>query len=109
MKPVEEAMTEIKQARSDVSQTDVRTELESITASLQQMLDAEDDEQTDAEVAFGDTDFTGAAPHADHLAELEEHLEKLAENADQEDVRNHLETAQQRIADYRHEKQEQGE
>lgn len=106
MKALEEAMAEIEQARSDVAHSDVRTELESITASLQEMLDTEAGEQTDAEVAFGDTDFSGAAPHADHLLELEKNLVKLAENTDQQGVGAHLETAHRKIANYRTEKRD---
>lgn len=106
MKALEDAMAEIKQARSDVEHSDVRTELESITASLQEMLDAESGEQTDAEVAFGDTDFSGSAPHEDNLLELEKHLVKLADNTDQRNVQNHLENANRKIAHYRTEQQE---
>lgn len=105
MKALEDAMGEIHHARSDVSHADVRTQLESITASLQEMLDTEAGERTDGEVAFGDTSFEGTAPTGDNLSQIEESLRQLADNAEQEDVRNHLESARKKIAQYRTETQ----
>lgn len=94
-------MAEIERARSDVSHSDVRTQLDSVTTSLQEMLDTEAGEKTDAEAAFGDADFAGAAPNADNLRELEVTLDTLAENTDRGEVRTHLERARRRIAAYR--------
>jgi len=94
-------MDEIGQARERVQHTDVRTELESITTSLQEMLDAEAGEETDPDEAFAETPFQGAAPSPDNVEELETHLLKLAENVERADVRTHLEAAQRTLASYR--------
>lgn len=101
MGDLEDAMGEIDRARDGVDQPDVRTELDSIGASLQEMLDTEAGERTDADVAYADTDFAGAAPSADNLRQLEANLRKLAERADEGEVRDHLDAARQRIVAYR--------
>lgn len=108
METLEAAKREIARARSSVSDTEVRTKLESITASLQEMLDAEEGEQTDADVAFGDTDFAGTAPDDDNLEELGDNLLELAENVDQQDVQEHLQAAQQQLLEYRSGRDEAG-
>ena len=99
-------MEEIRQARENVSHSDVRTELESITASLREMLDSAAGERTVGDVAFADSDFPGASPDPDDLRELEKNLRKLAANTDREDVRTHLESAQRKLSLYRNEREE---
>lgn len=106
MEALENAKAEIEQARSGVSDSDVRTQLESITTSLQEMLDTAAGERTDGDEAFGDTDISGAAPSDDNLLELEGNLDKLAENTDREDVQDHLENARRKVAAYRTELQD---
>lgn len=101
MEPLEEANAEIERARSAISDSEVRTQLESITVSLQEMRDSAAGERTDGDEAFADVDVSGTTPSDDNLRELEDNLTKLAENMDQEDVRSHLENAQRTIGAYR--------
>ena len=101
MGALEDAQAEIEQARDEISKTEVRTELESIAASLQEMRDAEADEKTEGDVAFGGEEFTGTDASADHLQELESHLLKLAKEIDQEPAQDHLESAQGILATHR--------
>lgn len=101
MRELEDAMTEIERARDAVEKSDIRSQLDSIGASLQEMLDTEAGNPTDAGPALGRTEFEGAAPYADHLEELESNLREQAEEAETTAVRDHLETARERIADYR--------
>lgn len=109
MEALQKAMVEIEAAKSDVSHGDTRTELESIAASIQEMIDTAADEPTDPDVAFGDTDFAGAAPRFDHLVELEQNLYELSENVDQDQVSTHLETAHRQVAEFRSEHEDREE
>jgi hypothetical protein len=101
MNALQEAMAEIEAARSDVTHSDVRTQLESITTSLQEMLDTAAGEQTEGDVAFANTEVAGTAPTDDDLLELERSLNKLVENTERESVQTHLENAHEKIANYR--------
>lgn len=101
MRELEDAMAEIERARDAVEKSEVRTRLDSIGASLEEMLDTEAGNLSDAEPALADTEFEGAAPYPDHLEELEANLRDQAEETDDGSVRDHLETARQRIAAYR--------
>lgn len=97
MRELEDAIADIDRAREGIDATDVRTNLDSIKASLQEMLDTAAGVQSDADAAFGDTQFDGAAPSADNLRELETNLRDQQTNADSEDVADHLERARERI------------
>lgn len=100
MGALEAAMVEIEQARATVDETDVRTKLESIATSLEEMIDTEAGELTDAEAAFGDTDFPGSAASGDNLEELEIHLADLAAKTGGESG-VHMEAARRQIASFR--------
>lgn len=100
MGALEDAIGEIEKARDAVEETEVRTKLDSIAVSLAEMADTEAGELTDAEEAFGDADFAGAAPSGDNLTELEGELAELAESTTDE-AREHLEAARRGVASYR--------
>lgn len=101
MNKLEAAMEEIQQARSDVSKTEDRTKLESVTTSLEEMRDTAIGEPTDPDGTFGDTEVEGVAPARDNLIELEKSIGGLADNVEQQEVQRHLETAREHIAQYR--------
>ncbi|MDG5776575.1 hypothetical protein VB773_22630 [Haloarculaceae archaeon H-GB2-1] len=94
-------MDEIDRATSAVSHNDVRTELQSISAVLQEVLDAAVDEPTDGDVAFADLDFEGSPANAATLTKIEDNLVELAANADDSIVQSHLATAQRAVERYR--------
>lgn len=100
MGALEDAIDEIEKAQVAIDRSDDRTKLDSIAASLVEMADAEAGELTAGDVAFGDTEFEGAASSSDNLAELEGALAGLAEDADA-DTRGHIEAARQQLAEYR--------
>lgn len=97
---LEDAIREIELARDVLERPGVRTKLDSIAASLVEMIDTEAGELTPGEEAFADADFAGAAPSSDNLADLEGELAELAAEMDAEG-RGHLEAARQRVADRR--------
>lgn len=101
MNALEDAIAEIERARESVTDTEVRTKLDSINTSLQEMLDTAAGEETDGDIAFADSDVAGTAPTGDNLRELEENLLELAERTDHRPVRDHLEAAQRRVESYR--------
>lgn len=103
MNALEDAMAEIDDAEEDVQDAEIRTKLDSIGASLQEMLDTLAGEETSNEVVLADSDVTGAAPHDDHLVEIETNLEELAENAEDPEVRKRLGRARRHVRNYRDE------
>lgn len=103
MNALEDAMAEIDDAEEDVQNTEVRTKLDSIGASLQEMLDTLAGDETSNEVVLADSNVSGAAPHDDHLEAIETNLQELAENADDPDVRKRLGRARRHVRNYREE------
>lgn len=100
MGTLEVAIEEIRRASGAVKEPDATTKLESIAASLREMIDTREGERTDADEAFGDVDFEGSAPSEDNVAEVEEQLAGLAEETN-DDARAHIEAALGRIASFR--------
>lgn len=106
MDPLEDAIAEIERAQESVTDTEVRTKLDSIDTSLQEMFDTAAGEETNGDIAFANSDFAGAAPTGDNLRELEENLLELAEKTERPEVRDRLEAAQRHVATYRAESRE---
>lgn len=101
MNLLEQSMAEIDRAEEHVRKTEVRTKLDSIGASLQEMIDAMSGEETSGDVVLGDTETAGAAPSDENLEEVESNLLELAEETEDPDVREHLSTARLRVEKYR--------
>lgn len=108
MDSLKDAIAEVERAQDSVTDTEIRTKLDSINTSFQEMFDTAAGEETNGDGAFADSDFAGAAPTDHNLRELEENLLELAEKTERPEVRDHLEAAQQHVANYRTESQEGG-
>lgn len=100
-----DAVTEVERASDTVQRTDVRTQLDSIAVSLEEMIDAKAEQRTDSERAFGDVDFVGSAPHVAHLEEISEKLDGLSEETD-DDTQTHIDAARQIVTSIRNRRQE---
>lgn len=96
-----DAMTEIEHAEETITVTEVRTKLDSIETSLQEMLDTAAGEETEGDIALADTAVAGSAPNDDNLRELEENLAELAEETDDPEVSTHLTAGRRHIKAYR--------
>lgn len=100
MQRLGDAITEIERARDAVESADVRTKLDSIAESLNEMIDTAVGEETGDDEAFADASFAGAAASPDNLEELENALAGLAEDSTGE-ASGHLEAARRHIASVR--------
>ena len=100
MDGLREAVAELELAADAVEKTDVRTQLDSLAVSLDEMVDAEEDRLTDSDEAFADVDFPGTPPHPDDIGEIEEKLRGLSEETTG-DAQRHIDAARRALASYR--------
>lgn len=98
---LDDAQAEIVQAEEHVTKTEVRTKLDSITTSIQEIEDAAAGERTDGDIALADSEVVGAPPRDETLQQVEENLLDLAEATDDADVREHLSNARLHVEKYR--------
>lgn len=94
------AIGELQSASEAVQKTDVRTQLDSLSVSLDEMVDAEEGRLTDSDEAFADVDFQGTPPQSDDIGEIEAKLRGLSEETTG-DAREHIDTARRALASYR--------
>lgn len=101
MSLLDDAKAEIVQAEEHVSKTEVRTKLDSITTSIQEIQDTASGSTTESDIALADNEVAGAAPTDETLQTVEDNLLELAEEADDVDVTEHLSNARLHLEKYR--------
>lgn len=100
MQELRDAVAELERASDAVEKTGVRTQLDSLAVSLDEMLDAEEGRLTDADEAFADVDFPGTPPYSDDIGEIEEKLRGLSKETTG-DAQRHIDAARRAVASFR--------
>lgn len=93
-------MDELQSASDAVQKADVRTQLDSLVVSLDEMANTDEGQLTDSDEAFGDVDFRGSPPQSDDVGEIEEKLRGLSEETTGE-AQRHIDGARRAVASFR--------